>query len=82
MTRENPVMIFVRGTQGGITLLVAPEPGAEGSVLIEGIPVIPAELILLDRRDLTAGTNPLEAGKVLAGIELVPGETVEVAVPD
>ncbi|HIG86454.1 MAG TPA: carboxypeptidase regulatory-like domain-containing protein [Planctomycetes bacterium] len=82
MTRENPVMIFVRGTQGGITLLVAPEPGAEGSVLIEGIPVIPAELILLDRRDSTAGTNPLEAGKVLAGIELVPGETVEVAVPD
>jgi len=82
MTRENPVMIIVRGTQGGTTLLVAPEPGVEGSVLIEGIPVIPAELILLDRRDLTAGTNPLEAGKVLAGIELVPGETVEVAVPD
>ena len=75
---ENPVVTMVRGTHGSMNLLIAPRPDAAGSILIEGIPIMPSELI---RPDVSGFGDPFTGGKVLAAIELLPGETLEVAVP-
>ena len=75
---ENPVVTMVRGTHGSMNLLIAPRPDAAGPVLIGGIPIMPSELIQLD---FSGFGDPFTGGKVLAAIELLPGETLEVAVP-
>ena len=75
---ENPVVTMVRGTHGSMNLLIAPRPDAAGPVLIGGIPIMPSELIQLD---VSGFGDPFTGGKVLAAIELLPGETLDVAVP-